>query len=192
MEAKELRYLKLFISVCKSINSTLNLREVLDFITKNLVKVSDVKACTVFILDRRSAKLEVGATYGLSNRYLQKGKLDADRSIADSLNGSPVMVYDVQNDPRIQYPEEARRERICSILSVPITVRGEAIGVLRTYTSRLHRFSDDEIEFIAGLAEMGGIAIVNARMYEQLKEESQTLMHDTWEWFETMLPKPSC
>jgi GAF domain-containing protein len=192
MEAKELRYLKLFISVCKSINSTLNLREVLDLITKNLVKVSDVKACTVFILDRRSAKLEVGATYGLSNTYLRKGKLDADKSIADSLNGPPVMVYDVQNDPRIQYPEEARRERICSILSVPITVRGEAIGVLRTYTSRLHRFSDDEIEFIAGLAEMGGIAIVNARMYEQLKEESQTLMHDTWEWFETMLPKPSC
>ncbi|MDX1778135.1 MAG: GAF domain-containing protein, partial [Thermodesulfobacteriota bacterium] len=61
-------------------------------ITKNLVKVSDVKACTVFILDRRSAKLEVGATYGLSNAYLQKGKLDADKSIADSLNGSPVMV----------------------------------------------------------------------------------------------------
>ena len=192
MEAKELRYLKLFIGVCKSINSSLNLKEVLDLITKNLVKVSDVKACTVFILDRRSAKLEVGATYGLSNTYLQKGKLDADKSIADSLSGSPVMVYDVQNDPRIQYPEEARRERICSILSVPITVRGKAIGVLRTYTSRLHKFSDDEIEFIAGLAEMGGIAIVNARMYEQLKEESQTLMHDTWEWFETMLPKPSC
>ena len=192
MEAKELRYLKLFISVCKSINSTLNLKEVLGLITKNLVKVSDVKACTVFILDRKSAKLEIGATYGLSKTYLQKGRLDADKSIADSLRGNSVMVYDAQNDPRIQYPEEAKRERICSILSVPITARGEVIGVLRAYTSRLHKFSDDEIEFIAGLAEMGGIAIVNARMYEQLQEESQTLMHDTWEWFETMLPKLTC
>jgi GAF domain-containing protein len=192
MEAKELRYLKLFISVCKSINSSLNLKEVLGLITKNLVKISDVKACTVFILDQRSGKLEVGATYGLSKTYLQKGKLDADRSIADSLRGSPVMVYDVQNDSRIQYPEEARRERISSILSVPITVRGEVIGVLRTYTSRLHQFSDDEIKFIGGLAEMGGIAIVNARMYEQLRDDSQSWIHDTWEWFETMLPKPSC
>jgi signal transduction protein with GAF and PtsI domain len=192
MEAKELRYLKLFISVCKSINSTLNLKEVLDLITKNLVKISDVKACTVFILDRRRTKLEVGATFGLSKAYLEKGRLDADKSIADSLSGKPVMVYDVQNDPRIQYPNEARRERIFSILSVPIRVRKEVIGVLRTYTSRLHKFSDDEIEFIAGLADMGGIAMVNARMYEQLQEESQGLMHDTWEWFETMLPKPSC
>ena len=66
------------------------------------------------------------------------------------------------------------------------------IGVLRTYTSQLHKFSKDEIEFIAGLAEMGGIAIANARMYEHLKQESQNMMHDTWEWFETMLPKPSC
>ena len=192
MEAKELRYLKLFISVCKSINSTLNLKEVLDLTTKNLVKVSDVKTCTVFILDRRSANLEVGATYGLSKAYLGKGRLDADKSIADSLRGNPAMVYDVQNDPRIQYPNEARRERISSILSVPITVRQEVIGVLRAYTSRLHEFSDDEIKFISGLAEMGGIAIVNARMYEQLQEYSQNLMHDTWEWFETMLTKPSC
>ena len=153
----------------------------MDLITKNSVKVSDVKACTVFILDWRSARLGVGATQGLSNACLQKGRLGADKSIAESLNGHPVMVYDVQNDPRVQYPEEARRERICSILSVPITARGKVTGILRTYTSGLHNFSDDEIEFITGFAEMGGIASVNARMYEQLKEESQNLVQDTSE-----------
>jgi GAF domain-containing protein len=37
-------------------------------------------------------------------------------------------VYDVSDDPRIQYPEAARKEGIASILSVPITVGDNIIG----------------------------------------------------------------
>ena len=65
------------------------------------------------------------------------------------------------------------------------------IGVLRIYTSQPRKFSDDDIEFVSGLAEMEGIAIANARLYEQLKEDSQSLMDDAWKWFETIIPKPS-
>jgi hypothetical protein len=64
--------------------------------------------------------------------------------------------------------------------------------VLRLYTAESRTFTDDDIEFVSGIAEMGGIAIVNAKLYEQMKEDSQCLMKDTWEWFETMLPKPPC
>ena len=191
METKEIKYFKLFRDVCKSINSTLNLREVLDLITENVVKVLNIKACTIFLLDRERKRLEVGATRGLSKTYLKKGPLDADKSIAESLEGKHVLIYDAAKDSRIQYPEEAKREGIASILSVPIPVKGEVIGVLRLYTSQSRTFSDDDIEFVSGLSEMGGIAIVNAKLYEQMKEDSQSLVEDTWEWFETMLPKPS-
>ena len=191
METKDMKYFKLFRNVCKTINSSLNLKEVLDLITKNVVNVLKVKACTVFLLDRERERLEVSATCGLSDTYLKKGTLNADKSIAESLDGKSVLVYDATKDSRIQYPEEAKREGIAAILSVPIPVKGKVIGVLRIYTSQSRKFSDDEIEFVSGLAEMGGIAIVNAKMYKKLKEDSQSLMEDTWEWFETVLPKPS-
>lgn len=191
MATKELNYFKSFKDICTSINSSLDLKEVLDLITKNITHVLDVKACTLFLLDRERKSLNVSATLGLSEAYLKKGTLDADKSIADSLEGNTVLVYDVKEDPRMQYPEEAIREGIASILSLPIPVKGRVIGVLRIYTEQPRNFSDDEMEFVSGLAEMGGIAIVNARMYERLKEESQNLIKDNWEWYETLLPSPS-
>ncbi len=191
MENKGMQFFRMFSHVCKLINSTLSLNEVLKLITENVVKALNAKACTIFLLDTKNKKLEVGASYGVSETYLKKGPLDADKSIAESLKGKPVLVYDAAKDPQTQYPEEAKKEGIASILSVPIPVQGKVIGVLRIYTPQPRKFSDDENEFVSGLAEMGGIAIVNAMTYERLKEDSQGLMDDTWKWFETMLPNPT-
>jgi transcriptional regulator with GAF, ATPase, and Fis domain len=160
------------------------LKEVLMLITENIVKLLNVKACTIFLLDKTQNKLDVSASHGLSEAYLRKGPLDADKSIAETLDGQIVLILDTSNDSRIQYPEEAKREGIVSVLSVPISVKGQIIGVLRIYTSVQRNFSDDEYELISGLADMGGIAIDNARMHDRLKVEHEKLIDETHRWFE--------
>jgi len=184
MQKKELRYFELFIDVCKVINSSLDLKEVLILITKNIVKLINVKACTIFFFDKNHNKLDVSASYGLSEAYLRKGPLNADKSIAETLNGKIVLIHDTSNDSRVQYPEEAKREGIVSVLSVPMTVKGQILGVLRIYASEQRDFSDDEYKLISGLADMGGIAIDNARMYDHLKAEHESLINETHRWFE--------
>ena len=184
MQDKEIKYFKLFRDACKAINSSLDLREVLNLITENVVKVLNVKACTVFLWDRQRNILEVSATHGLSEAYLKKGPLAADKSIAETLKGKMVLIFDTTNDARVQYPQEAKREGIASILSVPISVKGQLIGVLRIYTSEPRNFSDEESEFISGLADMGGLAIDNARMHDHLKAEHESLVKDVHQWFE--------
>ena len=184
MKAKEKNYFGLFRDICKVINSSLNLAEVLNLITENVVGALDVKACTVFLWDRKKNILEVSATHGLSESYLKKGPLVADISIAETLKGASVFIYDVGNDPRIQYPDEAKKEGIASILSIPISVKARVIGVLRIYTAEQRNFSEDENEFIAGLADIGGIAIDNARMHDHLKADHERLIADVHQWFE--------
>ena len=184
MEKKEIEYFKLFRDVCKIINSSLDLREVLSLITDNVVKVLKVKACTVFLWDKKRNVLEVSATHGVSEAYLKKGPLSADKSIAKTLEGQKVLIYDIANDPQVQYPDAAKKEGIASILSVPISVKEKIIGVLRIYTAQKRKFSEDEFEFIAGLADMGGIAIDNARMYDHLKADHEKLLYDVHQWFE--------
>jgi len=56
------------------------------------------------------------------------------RSITDSFKNGPIAICDVSDDPRIQYPEIAKKEGIASILSVPIIVGDEAIDAIRVYT----------------------------------------------------------
>ena len=164
MEFSEIRYLKLFRDVCMKINSSLDFSEVLNSITENTVKMLDVKACTIFLLDKKHKILKAAASYGLSKDYISKGTIDAEKSMVACLNGECVLVEDAASDPRIQYPEKAKSEGIASILSVPMSVKGQIIGVLRIYTAKPKEFSDVENEFISGLAEIGGIGIENARM----------------------------
>jgi len=87
MQNKELRYFQLFRDVCKVINFSLVLKEVLMLINENIVKLLYVKACTIFLLDKNLNKLNVSASHGLSEAYLRKDPLDADKSIAETLDG---------------------------------------------------------------------------------------------------------
>jgi GAF domain-containing protein len=59
-------------------------------------------------------------------------------------------------------------EGIKSMLTLPIVAKGKVIGVLRLLTDSPRQFTEEDIAFSASLAEVCGIAIENARMYEQL------------------------
>ena len=172
MKYTEKQHYKLFKDFAEIINSSLNVTEVLNMIAENFVKSLNIKACTIFLLDRTWKVLKVRASYGLSDAYLNKGSIDANKSIAETMNGKSVMIYDLTNDSRVQYPEEAKEEGIASILSVPITVMGKIIGELRLYTAEPYEFSEDECEFISDLADMGAVAIDRAQYFRSFRDIS--------------------
>ncbi len=184
MENKEMQYYRLILDVCKVINSSLDVKEVLKLLSENVVKALDAKACTIFLWNREQDTLEVGASYGLSDEYLKKGRLHADDMLKECTADKSVLIFDAITDPRTQYPEEAKKEGIASMFSVPICAKGTTLGVLRVYLSQARKFTEEESEFVHGLAEMGGIAIDNARMYSHLKDEHDSLMMAAHQWFE--------
>jgi signal transduction protein with GAF and PtsI domain len=184
MPVQEIRLLKLFKDICKKINSSLDIKEVLNSITENTVKILSVKGCTIFLLDQIEKKLKISSSNGLSEEYLNKGPVDSEKSIVETLSGKWVFIPDATNDYRIQYPTEAKKEGITTILSVPMTLKETIIGVLRIYTSEPREFSNAEKEFVSGLAEIGSIGIENASMYKILKTDHDKLIHDGHKWIE--------
>lgn len=102
--------------------------------------------------------------------------MSAIKSIAESLKEGPVAIYDVTDDPRIQYPEAARKEGISSILSVPIHVRGEIIGAMRVYTSEPWEFTLDDVNFVQAVGQMAGLLIDMRRLYEGQNQVIDVLM----------------
>ena len=184
MKDDAMRYFRLFRDVCSKINSSHELNEVLRLITENTTAILGTKGCAIYLLDKKENRLKVSASHGLSNTYMQKGTVDAEKSMVGCLSGETVHVLDISTDPRIQYPEAAREEGIRSILSQPMTARGQIIGVIRIYTHNFHEFSKIEKEFISGLADIGGIAIENARMYSHLSADYQNLINDVHQWFD--------
>ena len=113
--------------------------------------------------------MELGASYGLSKEYIDKGPVSSLRSIAQSLEEGPVAIYDVTDDPRIQYPKEAEKEGIASILSVPIVAGGKTIGAMRVYTAVPWESTLEDVNFVQALAQMAGMAINMCRYAKGLK-----------------------
>jgi len=178
------QYFRSFRDVSTLISTSLDLKEVLDSITKNIARSLITKGCGIYLLSKVENRLKLQSSYGLSDAYLNRGPVDAEQSICGCLAGKPVFVLDATTDPRIQYGAETEKEGIASILSVAISVKGQIIGCLRIYTAKPHEFTENETEFIFGITEMGGIAIENAIMYDQLKGEHEKLIEDAHRWFE--------
>ncbi|MDA8082121.1 MAG: GAF domain-containing protein [Nitrospiraceae bacterium] len=166
---REVRYLQAIQEVSKVIISALDSQEVLNTIVRKIPEIMATKAATIRLLDDTGEKLVLAASYGLSEKYLARGPVEAEDSIAIALDGNPVAIFDATTDPRVAYRDEAREEGIKSILVIPIVVRQRIIGIMRLLTDTYRSFSQDEIDIAVALAEQGGIAIENARMYERLQ-----------------------
>ncbi|MFQ5915348.1 MAG: GAF domain-containing protein [Nitrospinota bacterium] len=180
----ERSYFETFREVSRILTSTLDIQEVVRSIAHLTTEAARVKGCSILLLKPKENRLELLANHGLSERYLQKGPLDADRSLAESLQGVPVRIRDVVTDPRVQYPAEAQAEGIASMLSVPMRLKGRIIGVLRLYSENPHDFPEPEVEFASALAELGAVALENARLYSQLRRDYEKLVVDFSTWFD--------
>jgi signal transduction protein with GAF and PtsI domain len=163
---KTTEYLWTFFDVNQTIFSSLSLKEILKNLVKKTVSALGAKAGSLRLIDEQTKRLELAASQNLSKKYLNKGPLSSDQSIPEVMKGKVVLVKEAHNDSRIQYRAEKIREGINTILSVPVVAKDKVIGVLRLYSEVPREFSDEEIEFVSALAEMGGLAIVNAKIYE--------------------------
>ena len=172
---KQLINYETLLKVTKAISHSRNPEEVVLMTVENIKTALDVKGCSVFLINRKTEELEVAASFGLSDEYINKGPVSALRSIAQSLEDGPIAIYDVLDDPRIQYPDAAKKEGIASILSVPIVAAGKVSGALRIYTSEHWEFTLEDVNFVQAMAQISGMAIEMARQYKGLKDSIEIL-----------------
>ena len=126
---------RLFFDLSVGLGARLDLERVVRIMTEELTKMLGLKAASVRILDKEGVDLRLIGSYGLSEKYLDKGRVKAEKSIQEALGGKTVYIRDASQDPSIQYQQEKHDEGIASILCVPIRAQEEVIGVLRVYSA---------------------------------------------------------
>jgi len=176
----------LFLDLALGMNSSLDLKKILHILTSDVAEILNVKAASILLVDETRKTLEHVASYGLSEQYLNRGPLNVEKSVKDTLNGITVLIQDATKDKRVQFREEKKREGIASILSVPIKTKDKVIGVLRLYTATARDFGEDEIMLVNALAQLGGLAIQNASLYLMLETDMKHLKEEIWShrfWF---------
>lgn len=146
-----------------------DLQQVLNEVVRRVGEVMRVRSCSLRLYSEDTGELIIKAVYNLSPEYLNKGAVRVAENPVDAqaLSGQTVYIEDVPNDPRVRYPEEARREGFRSGLVTGMFYRGRPIGVLRVYTGELHRFSAFEAGLLRAMAAQAASAIETARLYQE-------------------------
>jgi signal transduction protein with GAF and PtsI domain len=178
MSIREKDYFTALYEVARVINASLEPSEVLKKITCCVTETMGVKACSIRLLDARGVRLLMGAACGLSKGYLVKGPMLVKESGIDrkALGGKTLLIRDAQSDRGFQYSAQAKKEKIRSVLVVPLLVGEKAIGVLRAYTAEVRKFDKQETRFLKAVASLSAIALDNARLYNALKTNFDLLV----------------
>jgi len=157
--------------VARSVSSSLRLEAVLKVIVDSAEHVMNVRACAIRLLDKERGLLQLRASRGLSRAYLAKGPVKVAQSTIDQrvLAGESVTLRNVAEESGFQYAEEAAKEGLSSVLSVPLQVKEEVLGVMRTYAHSERSFSRDEVALLEAFAHLAAIAIENAQLYEDIR-----------------------
>jgi len=177
MAKTERSYYQSLYEVAAAVNSARTPGSVLHAIVENVAEAMGAKGCSIILLTPDKKLLIHTAAYGLSDWYVRKGPLAADKSISEAMKGKLAAVLDAAKDERIQYRDQAIKEGIFSILSVPVKLREEIIGVIRVYTGERRHFTEDDSYFVAAVANLGAIALENARLYESCQRDYNALKH---------------
>jgi len=180
------RNTRMFSDLAANIAASLDIKVILQTLTEDVCKALDIKAASIRLLNDKRNLLQMVAHYGLSEHYIGKMVVSAEKSITDALNGTPVMIVDVAADKTVRRKKEKMEEGIVSLLSLPIKAKDEVIGILRLYSGTRREFSTDEIMLVTAVANLGGLAIQNASLYLMLQSDLKEMKEESWTykcWF---------
>ena len=173
--------------ISRTITSDMYLEEILQLIVAVTAESMNFKICSIMLLDEDKEELVIKATQSKSRAYTKKPNVKLSESVAGRAiaEKKPVTIRDVRKAPEYQFPDIAKREGLCSLVALPLSVKNEIIGVLNCYTAAPHVFSDEEISLLCALANQAAISIQNAKlmvrtavlqeMHHRVKNSLQTI-----------------
>jgi signal transduction histidine kinase len=170
------RQISALLLASQAASSSLEINEVLDHLVGSALHALSGKGAVVRLLAETGEHVNIAASLGLSERFLNHGLPDIAESQLDreAMAGAPVVVADVQHDTRVFRPQEAALEGIASLLVVPVRGRRGPLGVLHVYAGTTHAFAPADVDFVVSVATQGAAAIENALIHEQLQSAEKS------------------
>jgi len=156
-------------TIATAIGQPLELREILNIALHKALELPGLDSGGVFLVDDRAQELVFVAHHGLSQRFVQaveRMKLGEGIAGRSAVSGEPIIVENLSDDPRLT-KTIIKEEGIKFHASVPLKSRGRVLGVMNL-SSKSHRsFTPQEVIFLTAIGQQIGVAIENARLYQQ-------------------------
>jgi two-component sensor histidine kinase len=178
MHASE-RHLRLLTDTIETVNSTLDLEEVLALVARKVAEALEADACFVYLYDERADELVLRATHGTRVEEMsRRPKMRPGEGItgAAAAARAPIMLPEQAHlDPRFKTFPNLPEDEYESILAVPILARDKLAGALNIRTRRPRAFSDAEIDLLLAIAAQVAQTIEHAKLYAEAQRRVREL-----------------
>jgi len=167
------------VEVGRILNSTTDLDLLLTYIIKEAAELTDTEAASILLLDPQTRQLFIVASNNEITPKMAKTAIPRGSSIAGAVlsANAPLYVPDVSTDPRWnQEMDDAIDFKTREILGVPMRdVGGSPVGVLEAINRRKGAFNRQDVETLAILADLAGVAVEKARLFRELEQANEAL-----------------
>jgi diguanylate cyclase (GGDEF)-like protein len=166
------------VEIGKALTSTFNMEQILIIVLKRLSELIKAKNWTLFLLDPETQELYFEVVVGLDKKPLSHIRIKPGEGIAGAvaLSGEPLMVPDVQSDPRFSNRVDGLTGFVTrSIICLPLKMQGSVIGVIEVINPEDPAiFQYELMPVFSILADYVAIAIFNSRTYKKIESLSVT------------------
>jgi signal transduction histidine kinase len=156
----------------QALNASLDQNQVLATALNQICALLAVDICSVWLLDRGSGELVCRCSAGAQADRVRGWRLSPGQGLAGwvAQTGRSVLVADAEADPR-HYGgvDQATGLPMRSILCVPLRIKDDLVGVIQALDSRPGRLDAGAVPVVESLASAAGIALENARLYQDLR-----------------------
>jgi len=157
----------------EEINASLDLDQVLSKSAALIKHLIDYEIFAVLLLDEPTGQLYFHFAIGHQKEVVESWRIPVGQGVTGTAaaTGQAVRVPDVS-----QYPGYLNAlDTVRSELAVPLLVKGKCIGVLDIQSRQLDYFTRDQQNILTLLASRLAIAIENARLFERVRGQADTL-----------------
>jgi signal transduction histidine kinase len=176
VELDELREIVIRLSrmveVSVTLNSTLDLDRLLQFIIGTAADLVESEAASVMLVDENTHELFFAAATGSDPRELAGIPVPLEGSIAGTIvrEDRPLIINDVTADPRhFRQVGEKTGFQVRSLIGVPMRIRERVLGVLEAVNKRQGVFNEADLQTLSIIASLAAVAIENARLVRALQ-----------------------
>ncbi len=173
-QEKERIQLEGLFEVSRTVNSTLDLDQVLHRAMDVIIQVTRAERGFLMLTDEKTGVLTFQVARKLDRDTIAHPSFQVSRSIIERVaqTGQPIVTTDAQRDPRFSEQDSVVSLNLRSILCHPLQIKDRLIGVVYV-DNRLHvgRFQPADILALRALADQAAVAIENARLFGQVRQK---------------------
>jgi PAS domain S-box-containing protein len=170
---------ELLLQANRILSSKLNVTELLEAVMELATRVVKAEAASILLLDERTNELYFNVALGGAGHHIKEIRLKVGEGLAGWVaeHKQAVIVNDARTDPRWSGRGDEKSEFTTrQLLAVPIMTKGRLLGVVEAINkSDGSAFTDEDQRAFEAFASQAAVAIENARLFSQVKEEKDKL-----------------